>query len=589
MKKSALFGILIMLLIFTLTFTIAEENESIDDAAYACLESKVEGKCSSSTLSSEDKVFSLLALGECKDEVISDSKYKSDVKFTAQAILALNNIGTNTDEAEEWLLSKTRKTSDIVWLLQIKTDKATTCEINYEGLSAPISIGINADGILSGATGCLSLYTGNYWLKIDQNCYGKELSISCTEDFLTTLLYKYKGTVYVSEKTSSASAGGTTTEQVNSLCFGIDSCDYEASLWASVVLYSLDYEISSYLPYLITMMNDAKNYEYLPEAFLYLLTNEFRNELLAKQSSSTGYWETSDSEFYDTALALYPFQYEDIPQKTDAINALEGSQGNDGCWGNIRDTAFLLYSIWPRSFYVGGDNGGEVDCESAGGYCMSAMSCQELGGNILDYYCSALFICCDTEQELATCGDQGGEICASDELCSGGGTSVSASDIEYGEICCVDGICKAPSQGTECEDYDGTCRTSCYSDEEEAYYSCDSGEICCIEKTVSEKKSYTWVWILLILIFLVVMGIVFKDRLRPLLFKLKSKFGKGKPGPKRGGGPRRPGFPPVSRAPQRRVPRRILPPSQRRPVRRPSARPKGDMDDVLKKLKEMSK
>jgi hypothetical protein len=85
------------------------------------------------------------------------------------------------------------------------------------------------------------------------------------------------------------------------------------------------------------------------------------------------------------------------------------------------------------------------------------------------------------------------------------------------------------------------------------------------------------------------MGIVFKDRLRPLWLKLKSKFGKGRSGIKKGGGPRRPGFPPVSRVPQRRVSRRILPPTQRRPIRRPSVRPKGDMDDVLKKLKDMSK
>ncbi|MCK5043630.1 hypothetical protein KAR52_01345 [Candidatus Pacearchaeota archaeon] len=593
MKKSALFGVLFILLIFTLTFTIAEENDSIEDSAYACLESKVKGNCDS--LSVEEKIFSLLAIGECKSEVLADSNYKSDIKLTAQAIMALDRMGANTDEAEEWLLSKNTTTENIIWLLQIATDEGTTCSINYEDLSTTINIIINEDETLSfsGEKGCLSLYGEGYSLRIGQNCYGKELSISCVgDDFLTTLLYKYAGTTYVSEKTSSASAGGTTTEQVNSLCFSNndnDPCDYEDSLWASVVLNSLGYESSAYIPYLITMMNDPNNYPYIPEAFLYLLTNQFRNDLLSKQDALLSKQPLED--FYDIALALYPFQYEDLSQKT--ADALKESQGNDGCWnsGNVRDTAFLLYSIWPRSLRdIGADVEDDgVDCESAGYYCMSAMSCQEAGGNVLtDYDCSALFKCCDTEQTLDSCEDQGGEICDSNEICSGG-TSVSASNVEYGEICCVDGTCKSPSQKTECEDYDGSCRTTCYSDEEESYYSCDAGEICCIEKTISEKKSYVWVWILLVLIFLVIMGIVFKDRLRPLLLKLKSKFGKGKSGIKKGGGPRRPGFPPVSRVPQRRVQRRILPPAQRRPARRPSARPKGEMDDVLKKLKEMSK
>jgi len=583
MKKRAVSVILIMFLIFSVSFAVAQSNET-DDKAYDCLEEKVQGECSS--LSAEAKIFSLLAIGECKDEVLADSSYESDVTLTAQAILALNEVNVNTDGAEEWLLTKTISPPGIDWLLQIETDEATTCSIIYEG--GTVNININEDKTISGASGCLTSYFGGYWLKVSDTCYNKEFSISCSSGFLTTLLYKKTDslTFYVSEKTSSASSGGTTTEKVDSFCFGDTSCDYEASLWAAVVLNFLSHETSSYIPYLISMMNDIDNQKYIPEAFLYLLTNEFRNELLSEQLSD-GYWQKSDDKFYDTALALYPFQYEEFQEKTDAINWLEDVQGKDGCWnsGNIRDTAFLLYSIWPKTFYVGdGDVG--VNCEDAGGYCMSSMSCQEAGGSVLDYYCSALFKCCDTEIFLDTCDDQAGEICTSDEICAGG-TSADASDISYGEICCVNGECRTPSQESECESYDGICRDSCYSDEEESYYSCDSGELCCVEKTISEKKSYWWVWWLLILIFLAVMGIVFKDRLRPIWFKIKSKFGKSKPGPKPRGP--RPGFPP-SRMPQRRViSRRALPPARRIPLRKPGTKPRPEMDDVLKKLKEMGK
>ena len=84
---------------------------------------------------------------------------------------------------------------------------------------------------------------------------------------------------------------------------------------------------------------------------------------------------------------------------------------------------------------------------------------------------------------------------------------------------------------------------------------------------------------MLILIILIIVAIIFRDRLRPYYYKLKSKFGKSKPGPKA----------PPRFSPRPGAPRRILPPSSRHsPVRRPVKR-SGEIDDVLKKLKEMGK
>lgn len=593
MKKSVLFGFLIILLILNVSFIIAQENETKVDMAYECLEGKVEGRCSSIT-SSEAKIFSLLAIGECKDEVISDSKYKSDVKFTAQAILALDKVGVDTNEAEEWVLEKNTTPEDMQWLLQIESE-ATKCSITYEGLSNPVTITVNADKTLSGASGCFSLYGGGYWIEILSSCYDYEFDISCLADFSTNLLYKKttgsgSDVIYVSENTHTASAGGTTSEKVNSLCFtkqeGDNFCNYEASLWAALVLNFKGYDVSSFLPYLITMADE--NSQYLPESFLYSVTNNFRNELLLKQQNDQ-WWLESEDKYYYTALALLPFQNEKVEQKTNTINWLleEGIQDNEGCWnnGNIRDTAFLLYSIWPRGLSIDSD---EDDCGDAGGYCMSPMSCEDAEGeNLGDEYSQTCFgasICCSKEKVLDTCSEQGGKICDSGEECST--STVEASDTSE---CCI-GSCQVPSEKSECELYgDGSCRTSCYSDEEiTGDYDCDSGDVCCIEKTISEPKSYWWIWVLLALIISAVMGIIFKDKLRPVWFKLKSKFGKSKPGPKTGP---RPGFPPSRPGmPQRRVmPRRILPPSQRKPIKRPARKPVGDMGDVLKKLKEMGK
>jgi hypothetical protein len=85
---------------------------------------------------------------------------------------------------------------------------------------------------------------------------------------------------------------------------------------------------------------------------------------------------------------------------------------------------------------------------------------------------------------------------------------------------------------------------------------------------------------------LVLIGIIFRKKLRGFL--LKFKFGKGKSKPMIMGGPR---FPPTSsqRIYPGAIPRRIIQPIQRRiPVKRP-AEEKGDFDEVLKKLKEIGR
>ncbi|MCK5149812.1 hypothetical protein KAJ87_02710 [Candidatus Pacearchaeota archaeon] len=594
MKKRGIFvGILIALLILNISFIIAAENatdqKSKIDKAYDCLELKVKDRCSS--LSTEEKVFSLLAIRECKDEVLSDSKYMTDSKSTAQAILALNKVGADTSYAEEWLISQNATPSNLEWLLQIESKEATTCTISYSGSSySDINVGENKK-ITGGSLGpCLSVYE-EYWLKINPSCYDQEIEILCTDDFSTNLLYKKQGsdTLYVSSVTSHSSAGGTTTEKVNSFCFSSGtSCNYEASLWAALVLDLKEYDVSGYIPYLVAMSDEPENQKYLPEAFLYPLTNNFRTELLLKQKSNQ-WWLESGDKFYDTALALFSFSNEEPTEKTNSINWLlgDGVQDSEGCWqGNIRNTAFLLASIWPTSSFTIVDD--DPNCEDAGYFCMSQMKCSTVGGDILKGYdCFGIVdICCNKNKELETCSEQGGEICSSGETCTG--TTTESSDAGYGD-CCVGGECKVQVEESECESYDGECRTSCYSDEEEAEYDCSSGEVCCIEKTVSEKKSYLWVWLLLILITLVVLGIIFKDKLRPVWFKIKSKFDKFTSKGKKSG----PGNPPRGRPGMptgRMAPRKILPPTQRSSLRRPPmARPKGEMDDVLKRLKEMGK
>ena len=606
MKKKILLGVFVIFLILT-TFSFLyaqtspeEEQEKVDNA-YSCLEDKVDGKCSS--LSTEEKIFSLLAIDECQADVIADSSGDGEcwpdpayrVKTTAQAILALDNTGVNTDKAETWLLSQNKTPTELNWFLEIESSEATTCSIDYSGLSHTINIGADKK-ISNNAGSCLTLAQDNYWLRVSPSCFDEEFEVSCDESFLTTLLFRKStsSTIHVLQESSSAASGGTTTEKVESSCFAEgNSCNYEGSLWAALVLDSLGEDISSYLPYIITLSED--NDRFLPDSFLYFITadTQYRTSLLSKQKSNK-WWVESGDKFYDTALALYPFQQESILEKTNSKEWLLDVQDSNSCWeNNVRNTAFILASVWPKTFDKGTAGGGVPDCEDAGFFCVSTGRCE---GDILsEYDCPALFRCCNQEPAQTTCAESGGAICSSGEVCRGGNI-ISTPDLSLGEDCCVGGFCESVTQEpAECELNAGVCRTyGCDDNEEEAFYSCEfSGDTCCIQKT--EGKSFFWIWALMILIVLVVVGIIFRDTLKDYWLRIKSRFGKSRPGRGPGPGPR-PRPPPPYHRPHlgRHIPeRRILLPVLQQPRRHAGkpvkSRAQKELDDVLNKLKGIGK
>ena len=580
--------VFIFLLVLIMPFILAEDLNQTETSkinkAYSCLENKSETKCS--TLSLEQQIFSLLAIGNCKNEVKAAASSSGcwpasncDVKSTAQAILALNNAGENTDNAQNWLLSQNKTPDNLNWFLEIESSEETTCTISYSGTSHTVTI--KEDKTISSSAGtCLSLSQGNYWLKIALNCLDVEFSVSCDKSFLTTLLFKKvdSSTIYVSKDSEGASAGGTTTTKVNSFCFANgNQCSYEGSLWAALALDNAEEDVSSFIPYLTTMAED--NDKFIPESFLYLLTgfNDFRNTLLLKQKGN--YWEESGDKYYDTALALLALQDQVYIEKTNAKEWLLESQDSDGCWqGNVRNTAFILYSVWPEPIFNGGTI--EPDCKDQGFDCVSSINCE---GQTLDYECGGLLVCCDTPTTLETCLEMNGDICSSNEDCAGG-TEVTAFDTSY---CCVEGTCQeVDTTEYTCELNEGTCESSGNCDEgfEDSSYTCEFPmDACCIPTSSTKPGSSIFIWILAILVLLVIIGIVLKDKLRVFWFRLKSGGGsrqEPRPGP---GFP--PMYPPISRPP---IQRRILPPSQPRPIRMPITKKSGgEMDEVLKKLKEM--
>jgi len=591
--RSLILLTLFLLLLFP--FVSAQLNSTEETAkvnkAYSCLQNKTSGNCDS--LSIEEKTFSVLATGQCRSELVSSSQNSGEcwagsssqncnVKPTAQAMLALK---TSSTSAENWLDSKKITPSDLTWYLEIESDSATTCSISYGSSSYTISIDENKK-INNNAGSCLFPAQDDYWLEVSPSCYNTEFTVSCDKDFLTTTLFRkneVSSTIHVSDETSSASAGGATREQVDSYCFADSgTCNYEATLWAALALDSQDKSVSAYLPYLITLADD--NNRYIPDSFLYLLTGktDHKISLFSKQKSSQ-YWQESGDRYYDTALALYPLLDETSQEKTNSKEWLLDSQGDNGCWeNNVRNTGFILASVWPKATGGTGTGGGTSlpDCGTSGFYCASSsIACTvNAGGSVLsEYDCPGVSQkCCSVQPIVRTCAEQGGEICASSERCIGG-TEITASDTRSTEICCANS---------------GSCSSSIDDDEEEPPTTLPPRD---------NGGSSLWIWILLILIVLVVIGIIFRNKLRMFWFKIKHRGGHKPGGPGHPTSRPPPGFFPRSmQRPIQRIERRILLPSQAQ--HRPSpaqARPttaakmksgaQKELDDVLKKLKEMGK
>ena len=574
MKKRVSIALILLAFILFLPLVLgANETGEGYEKAYSCLENKLGDNCAG-TLSTEQAAFSLLAIAyksslksDCRDSLMDKEQdncfgatetSSCDLKSTAQAIIALDHIGKDVDDYSEWLLDKRELTKDLNWFLEIDANEETTCKIEVNDANEG-TFTINEDKKVSGSSSCLSPGEGGYFLSIKNNCYNDNFTISCDKDFITTLLYKRTGSsvYYVSSKTHSASAEGTTEEAINSFCFGTSSqCNYEGSLWAALALGKIGEDISPYLPYLTAMYDESENQKYFPSAFLHMLTSEddYYVDVVEKQKQGK-YWEEDKNKYYDTALALLALQNFIIDEVANAKDYLLEIQDSSGCWhsDNIRDTSFILYAAWPK--VPSGDDGesSRSYCEQFGHYCVSPSDCDS-EDNLDNFYCPGLSdVCCKTEPYEQSCEEKQGIICQSGYECTG--SEVTASNTAY---CCL-GSCIEVDTTTDCEDYGYTCKSSCGDGEEEKFYECGFGEACCGEQPAPERD-WTLVILLIILIILVILAIIFRNQLKLWWFKIKSKLKFGKP-PKSTG---RPSFPPPSH-PLFQRPR----PGPRMPFRRP--------------------
>ena len=602
MKKSVpLFVLFALVFILLFIGNVLAANETVNGDAvargYQCLQNQIKGK----TLSLQEAVFTVFALGNEKSalDVLANeqngncwSKKGCTLKETAQASMAYKRVGKKTSDSEQWLLSKNASASDLTWYLEIDISQhgASACKVNYDGSDHSISIG--TDMKLQGNPGsCLSVSSSGYWLQVKENCFDKDFKISCDRDFVSTLLYEKKvgaGTVYVSSQTHSAAALGTTEENVQAKCFKLGgNCDYEGSLWAALALHNAGIDVSAFLPYLVALAED--NQKYFPAAFLYLLTGseDQYNEIvqLQKQERSWKMIGSPYGELYDTSLGLLALSTGSSTALENTKSYLLSIQSKEGCWNNnnIRDTAFILYAGWTKK--VSGTNSGgstsPVACTDISTQsCSLADKCLDAGGRILSSFsCSGVAVCCSVLVKEQTCKEQKGNICSGGQECSG--KIVSSSDKG---TCCLD-ACAAPSQENSCEIAGGACSASCDTNQQaDSSLTCSSGQLCCKQTTATSSGGANWILILIlgILILLVILGIIYRDKLRVWWYTRKGKTKISpvvKPGVSSGGH----GFTLPSRP--TRLPQRPA----GTPLRRSVTPQDKEMEETLKKLRDMSK
>lgn len=659
MKKRVLFAFLFMLILLAPLFISAVENEDqIIQNAFDCAEQKVADQ-GCEILSTQRKAFNILAIDECEEELIdsmSDSgcwpSSSCNLKETSMAVMALSQkTSEDVDDSIAWIDSRNGTAQGLLWLLQLDVDQATTCNVLFgEGSSGNAEVVFNEDKTVSSSSNlgaCFSYYGSSegygadYWLKISPACYDEEFLISCEAgNFASNLLAKKEvsgddpeNPLYVLDDTQDANAPeGSLIEKIDSLCFRDSSgtCDYEGSLWAAMTLKKHGYDVEDYMPYLIILAED--NREFLPEAALYSLTGDskYKGEVSSYQNSQ-GYFSTirsTLSNHYATAFAMMPFASGEA-MKQKAREWLLLTPNNDGCW-SPQDTPFILYVFFsdfnPGSFSECDD---DDDCESweicTGGICVSdtddcasdedcgpgescadgfcqedsSSTCEGTGNFCVPYEdctgtivsdfswtCTSLTdVCCDTAAVQKTCPELGGEICAVGEECVG--FSMYEQETPQG-TCCVNGQCSEVESYT-CVLSGGSCRSLGCNDDEDIDYSltCDGAADCCMSAFDGDDEggSLWWLWILIVLILIIILGIVFRDKLKEYWVKITSRKKGGRKGPPSMRGPPRgpPSMP--SRGMPPRLPRQGPP---QRPI--PQAkRPSNDVDDVLKKLKEMGR
>ena len=572
----------------------ADINTSDLDKAYGCLKDSItNNNCATKNI--QLNAFNLLAgsydsslQSKCKASLLAKKNANNcwpsteggtcDLKSTAISIIALSRIGEDVEKAINWTLDHKRLETGLIWYLEIDVSNSSQCTVNGKNIILGEDKKINTP---SGNPEGLEKVYNNYWFKITK--MEKEYVISCNKSFTTSLLYQKPNAnvYYVSSNPHSASAGDSTTEKVNSYCFGPTSgCDYDASLWVTMALAKEKRDISPYLPYLSSRSDEPENSRYLPSAFLLMLTEmgEYEEELKGLQREGK-YWGDRTMQLGLTPLALSALSGRDLTEVRDSQKYILSLQDKlTGCWQEDK-TSYILYLAWPKtptSPDTTSPSTPILTCTDRTYSCVASTRCDTV--NQEPYECSGFGdVCCRRPIQEQTCVEQGGSFCESGQSCSRSVVEAEKPD------CCL-GSCITDEQPKDpCPSTAGySCKNACGTDENYmSSYTCAGSIKCCYKQATTESGSKLWLIILLVvLIILVFLAILFRNQLQVWWFRMKNGVSS-----KRGPGP---SSRPLVVPPYRPVPPRPVMQRQFRPSPRSGEKDK-EFEETMRKLKDMSK
>jgi hypothetical protein len=661
-KRSLLIVIFICLLAFAVFLTNASaltETERVN-LGYNWLSSKVSpwpsGDNTALTLMALSYDSSLAATGRAKLFLNSygngtcwtgtASKLASSctVKSTSLAVLALNAIGENTEDAERWLLSRSTPytVTGANWYLQIDSAEATACTVRYDSSAYTVNLYSNKS-LSANAGSCLT--RDSYGYSIGSNCLDNTYTVKCDKDFYVSLIYKKDNIIYIPANTKTGSAGNYVSTNIETACLADSSstssssqCNYEGNLWAAYALAVKGRDNSRILPYLIGLSDVNENN--IPDAFLYLATSDstYADRLLKLQDPK-GYWIFTDIK-YDTAIAILALKDYNADARNKARDYILSAQNSEGSWGStalekIKYTSLILHAFWPQppsevippfiqpevvndcermimegtcrdDCFSSEEEKSDYDYACAAGKCCGPISevvppvtpaektCASEGYQCcdkcayghqtnLDSSCSFTEMCCSQCVTERSCDELGGRVCSGAETCS-----ITPQITPDGE-CCL-GECGVPTEATKtCAEINGVLceKGTCTGT---LQYASDGK--CCIGGQC-KKASYLW---LIILISVAILAVIF--------FYLKKKgvikFGKG--------GKKAPPSPPFGMPMPARIPlQRPAPaarpaikplqpwqpqpapfkPVQARPLQPQKTKTEEELSETIKKLKEI--
>ena len=578
-------GVLVLLaLVFVSGFVLAEATSSDNETdindftseladAFTCLETTAGDSCSYANdvtelsliiLASPDNIFSD-CIDTLKQKVSTPSSLES--KELAQAILALDHAGENISILENELLGRSKSSSSVDWIIQgvTSSEEDMSCTIKYGDEGNEYQFDISPKGKITETDSdkCFDLTYFDFWIQVDESCYGKEFIMNCGGDFKIPLLYKKSSgdgsdVYYILKDTQEGVAYQDLEFSVSSLCIVDDRniCDYEATLWGAYALRELGESIRDYMPYIVT---SSKTYStYFPEAFIPILdpnlNEKYREEILDRQKTDGSWHMSTYGELYDTALALFSYGISDETEKSERWLFTE--QKDDGCWKDLSTTAMVLWALTQKAAPNGG-GGSTYDCEDSGYFCLASAYCdsEDTLSSIYTGCSGASKVCCGVGI-TETCAELEGEFCEDGEVCSGSTRpAVDGNNCCAGIYSCVeeqqsgDTACELASSDNYCYSYNPQDTKSYQYIEQSSALSesCGEGNTCYKKVAKSSNDWIVWVLILLILGLITFLVLKYKDKLKGL-FNKKNKGGANQPPSNQGRPPfppSRPGMPPM--------------------------------------------